>query len=105
MIATVLAALALAAQPAIAAPMSAHVAARCMDVGPEQSDVGLYKIWALRLSCRRARSILSDWYSDRSAPDSGPRGWDCRTFSQGLYTLRTYCRQGRKRISYTQYLA
>jgi len=98
-------ALTAAVAPAGAAPVPAHVAGSCTDVGPPQSDVGLYKIWAQRLSCGRARSILKKWYYDRSAPDSGPSGWACRTFSRGQYTLRTYCFQGRKKISYTQYLA
>jgi len=98
-------ALAAAVVPAGASPVSAHTAGSCADVGPPQSDVGLYKIWAQRLSCGRARSILKKWYYDRSAPDSGPSGWACRTFSRGQYTLRTYCFQGRKKISYTRYLA
>lgn len=83
----------------------AHAAARCGSVGPPQSDVGLYKIWAQRLSCGRARAILRRWYYDASAPDAGPSGWACRTYDQGRWATRTYCFRGRQKLSFTRYLA
>jgi hypothetical protein len=83
----------------------AHAARRCANVGPAQSDVGLYKIFAQRISCLRARAILTRWYNDRSAPNSGPRGWRCQSYQQDQIASRTYCFRGHMKISFTQYSA
>jgi hypothetical protein len=83
----------------------ARAAGRCADVGPANSDVGLYKVVAKRITCARARGVLTGWYNDRSAPNSGPRGWRCRTYQQSQLAFRTYCFRGQMKISYTQYSA
>jgi hypothetical protein len=62
-----------------AQPARAADARHCRDIGPPQTDVGLYKITATRISCRRARAIVNRWYNNPSAPHSGPRGWECST--------------------------
>jgi hypothetical protein len=77
----------------------------CGDIGPPNSDVGVYRIVTQRVLCRVARRIVSNWYYDRSAPDAGPRGWRCRTQYERHYEIRTACAQGSKRIWYSQYLA
>jgi hypothetical protein len=77
----------------------------CGTIGSDQSDTGLYNVTAQRLSCRKARRILTRWYNDASAPDSGPRGWRCSTRSHGRYVTRTGCRHGHFRIAWTQYSA
>lgn len=77
----------------------------CRDVGPPQTDVGLYHITASGIACRRARSVLNRWYYDRSAPHSGPRGWRCSTRQIGPYSYRTTCTRKKARIGFTQYSA
>lgn len=73
---------------------------RCADVGPRQSDTGVYYIRMLRISCASGRRILHAWYYDRSAPDAGPRGWRCHV-NVSSYSERHYCRRGEQRIRFT----
>jgi len=80
-------------------------AQHCRDVGPPQTDVGLYRITATRISCRRARTILNHWYHNAAAPDSGPRGWECSRRRTSSYSSRTTCRHRKARIGFTQYSA
>lgn len=77
----------------------------CRDVGPPRTDVGLYHITATRISCRKARIVLRRWYYDRSAPNSGPRGWRCSTRQTSPYSFRTACTRRRARIGFTRYSA
>src|SRR5690348_13440813 len=84
---------------------SAADARHCRDVGPPQTDVGLYKITAQRITCRRARAILNGWYNNPSAPHSGPRGWKCSTRRTSSYSFRTTCRRRGAQIGFTQYNA
>jgi hypothetical protein len=80
-------------------------ARHCRDVGPPQTDVGLYKITATRVSCRRARAILNRWYKDPSAPHSGPRGWKCSRRRTSSYSFRTTCRRRGAQIGFAQFSA
>jgi hypothetical protein len=77
----------------------------CRDVGPANTDVGLYHITANRISCGKARGVLRRWYYDRSAPNSGPRGWRCSTRQTSSFSSRTTCERRRARIGFTQFSA
>jgi hypothetical protein len=72
----------------------------CADVGPAQSDTGIYQIRMLRISCARGRHVLSVWYHDRSAPDAGPRHWRCRV-KVVSFSERRSCARGSHRIQFT----
>lgn len=87
-------------------PAMATVAAlHCRDVGPPNSDVGLYQVTATRLSCSQARSVLRRWYNNPSAPRSGPRGWRCWTRQTSAFAYRTTCRRKGATIRFTQLAA
>ncbi len=79
--------------------------ARCADVGPPNTDVGLYHITATGTSCHRVRSVLRRWYYDASAPDAGPRGWRCHTRQRSSAAFRTTCRRDSARLGFTRFTA
>ncbi len=100
----------LAASPAEAGPSSTATAARvalpkreCPDVGPPQTDVGLYKIITGKIICGRARAILRRWYHDPTQKDSGPAGWRCAEVRRGRYEVRSYCHRNGRLIAFTRY--
>jgi hypothetical protein len=91
-------------------PSSAATAARvvlpkreCPDVGPPQTDVGLYKITTRKIICGRARAILRRWYHDPTQKDSGPAGWRCAEVRRGRYEVRSYCHRNGRLIAFTRY--
>ena len=92
------------ASPA-ASSMSARAATHCRDVGPPGTDTGLYSVVASHISCKSARRVLTRWYNDASAPDSGPRGWHCRRHASGEISFRTRCSNKHARIAFTQFSA
>ena len=60
---------AICVSPAVA---KVHLPRReCPNVGPPNTDVGLYKIITRRIPCGKARAILRRWYHDpsRRTPD------------------------------------
>ena len=75
----------------------------CPDVGPPQTDVGLYKIITRKIICGRARAILRRWYHDPTQKDSGPAGWRCAEVRRGRYEVRSYCHRNRRLIAFTRY--
>jgi hypothetical protein len=77
----------------------------CPNVGPPQTDVGLYNIITRHIVCGKARAILRDWYHDPSQKDSGPAGWRCAQARHGRYAIRSYCHRNGKQISFDRYLA
>ncbi|MEA2479045.1 MAG: hypothetical protein QOJ07_967 [Thermoleophilaceae bacterium] len=91
-----------ASATATLAPAAAH---NCGTIGSDQSDTGLYNVTASRLSCGKARKILKHWYYHSSRSQSYPSGWRCTTRRRGAYTFRIGCRQGSRRIAWTEYSA
>jgi hypothetical protein len=89
----------------VVAPAAGATTRHCGMIGPKDADTGLYKITAERLSCRKARRILTRWYNDPSPAPNGPPGWKCTTKQRGEYASRTTCRHGHLRIGWTQYSA
>jgi hypothetical protein len=77
----------------------------CPNVGPPNSDVGIYNIITRRIICGRARAILRRWYHDTSAKDSGPAGWRCAVVRRGHIEYRSYCHRNGRQISFSQYTA
>lgn len=75
----------------------------CPDVGPPQTDVGLYKIITRNILCGKARAILRDWYHDPTQKDSGPAGWRCAEVRRGRYEFRSYCHRTGRLIAFTRY--
>jgi hypothetical protein len=89
-------------------PSAAEVALpkrACPNVGPAQTDVGLYKIITRRVKCGMARAILRRWYHDVSQKDSGPDGWRCAEVRRGRYEIRSYCHRSKHLIAFSRYLA
>jgi len=76
----------------------------CPDVGPAQTDVGLYQIITRRVRCGKARTILRHWYHDPSQKDSGPDGWRCAEVRRGRYEIRSYCHRSGHLIAFSRYL-
>lgn len=77
----------------------------CPNVGPAQTDVGLYKIITRRVKCGIARAILRRWYHDASQKDSGPDGWRCAEVRRDRYEVRSYCHRNKRLIAFSRYLA
>jgi hypothetical protein len=75
----------------------------CPDVGPPNTDVGLYKVITRKLACGKARAILRDWYHDASQKDSGPAGWRCAVVRRGRFEVRSYCHREGRLIAFTRY--
>jgi hypothetical protein len=96
---------------AAAGPISQGAAAvslpkrECPDVGPPQTDVGLYKIITRKMRCGPARKILRHWYHDPTQKDSGPAGWRCAVVRRGRYEFRSYCHRSGRMIAFSRYTA
>jgi hypothetical protein len=77
----------------------------CPDVGPPQTDVGLYKVITRKIRCGPARKILRRWYHDPTQKDSGPAGWRCAVVRRGRYEFRSYCHRSGRMIAFSRYTA
>jgi hypothetical protein len=77
----------------------------CPNIGPPQTDVGLYKVITRKMRCGPARKILRRWYHDPTQKDSGPAGWRCAVVHRGRYELRSYCHRHGRMIAFTRYAA
>jgi hypothetical protein len=75
----------------------------CPDIGPRQTDVGLYKIITRKMLCGKARAILRDWYHDPTQKDSGPAGWRCAEVLRRRFEVRSYCHRDGRLIAFTRY--
>jgi hypothetical protein len=76
----------------------------CPNVGPPNTDVGLYKIITRRIRCGKARAILRRWYHDPSQKDSGPDGWRCAEVRRGRFEVRSYCHRNGHLIAFSRFL-
>jgi len=93
---------AISVSPAVA---KVHLPRReCPDVGPPNTDVGLYKIITRRIRCGKARAILRRWYHDPSQKDSGPDGWRCAEVRRRRFGVRSYCHRNGRSIAFSRFL-